>query len=95
MTLPTLPLSKMPSEKAIENIFENGADNSQPKLNSNEGRLQMPMTTRTTVRWTDNEFEEVKRYADRRCISLSAAIREVLLKNIPEPKKQPRISWFA
>jgi hypothetical protein len=55
----------------------------------------MPMTTRTTVRWTDHEFEEVKRYADRRCISLSAAIREVLLRNIPEPKKQSRLSWFA
>jgi len=55
----------------------------------------MPMTTRTTVRWTDREFEEVKSYADRRCISLSAAIREVLLRNIPEPAKPPRISWFA
>jgi hypothetical protein len=54
----------------------------------------MPMTTRTTVRWTDREFDEVKQYANQRCISLSAAIREVLLKNITEPQRQSRFWQF-
>jgi hypothetical protein len=36
----------------------------------------MSMTMRTTIRWTDDEFAEVRQYADRRSISLSAVIRE-------------------
>jgi hypothetical protein len=52
----------------------------------------MPMTTRTTVRWTDREFEEVRQYANQRSLPLSAAIREVLLRNIPEPQWRSRIS---
>jgi hypothetical protein len=55
----------------------------------------MPMTTRTTVRWTDDEFAEVKQYADRRAISLSVAIREVLLKGIPQPTRPSRFSWLS
>jgi hypothetical protein len=55
----------------------------------------MPMTTRTTVRWTDDEFAEVKQYADRRAISLSVAIREVLLKHIPQPTRQSRFPWLS
>jgi hypothetical protein len=55
----------------------------------------MPMTTRTTVRWTDDEYVEVKQYADRRAISLSVAIREVLLKGIPQPTRPSRFTWLS
>jgi len=55
----------------------------------------MPMTTRTTVRWTDDEFAEVKQYADRRAISLSVAIREVILKGIPQSTRPNRFSWLS
>jgi hypothetical protein len=55
----------------------------------------MPMTTRTTVRWTDHEFAEVKQYADRQNISLSVAIRELLLKHIPQPARPSRFPWLS
>ena len=54
----------------------------------------MTMTTRTTVRWSDREFADVKLYADQRSMTLSAAIREVLLKHIPAPQRQSLFNWF-
>jgi predicted DNA binding CopG/RHH family protein len=69
--------------------FQIRADDRLPTLNRNRRRNSMPMTTRTTVRWADREFEEVRRYASQRGIPLSAAIREVLLKHVPQPQQQP------
>jgi hypothetical protein len=55
----------------------------------------MPMIARTTIRWADREYDELKGYADRKNISLSAAIREVTLKHIPEQSRQRHFPWFS
>ena len=41
----------------------------------------MSMTTRTTVRWSDREFSQVSLYAHQRNITVSAVIREVLMRH--------------
>jgi hypothetical protein len=55
----------------------------------------MSMTMRTTIRWTDDEFAEVRQYADRRSISLSAVIREALGKHIPKSIRPSRFAWLS
>lgn len=39
----------------------------------------MPMKSRTTIRWTDQEHRTVRRCAEGRGITISELIREVLL----------------
>ncbi len=54
----------------------------------------MSMITRTTVRWTDQEFLELRKFADSQSITLSAAIRQVVLKNIPSAIARSRTPWL-
>jgi hypothetical protein len=42
----------------------------------------MPRKARTTVRWSDQEYRDVRGYAEGRNISLSELIREVLMKQV-------------
>jgi hypothetical protein len=43
----------------------------------------MPMTIRTTIRWTDKEFNNVRKYANNHCLTLSEAIRDIVSRQIP------------
>jgi hypothetical protein len=54
----------------------------------------MPMTTRTTIRWTDREYNELKRFADDHSITLSAAVRRVMLKHIQSAIAQRQTPWL-